>query len=163
MASDHNIIKVKIADYKIGAAPDILVTNGLGSCVGLSLFDKEKKVGCLAHIMLPNSTKEVEEKFYPRYADTAVNLMLEKMGDQGCSLATLEAKMAGGASMFPSLKKENKGVGDRNVEAILEILQAHKINLIASDTGGSYGRSIEFSTDSGKMSIKSVQHGILEI
>ncbi|MDH3974518.1 MAG: chemotaxis protein CheD [Deltaproteobacteria bacterium] len=163
MAVDCNIIKVKIADYKIGAAPDILVTNGLGSCVGLSLYDKEKKMGCLAHIMLPNSTKAVEEKFYPRYADTAINLMLEKLGHNGCSSISLEAKMAGGASMFPALKKENKGVGDRNVEAILEILQTHEIRLIGSDTGGSYGRSIEFSTDSGKMSIKSIQHGILEI
>lgn len=163
MAGDCNIIKVKIADYKVGTAPDILVTNGLGSCVGLSLYDKDKKVACLAHIMLPNSTKDVEEKFYPRYADTAINLMLEKLGEKGCSPAHLEAKMAGGASMFPALKKENKGVGDRNVEAVLELLEANEITLAGSDTGGSYGRSIEFCTNTGKMSIKSIQHGILEI
>lgn len=163
MAVDSNIIKVKIADYKLGTAPDILVTNGLGSCVGLSLYDKKKRIGCLAHIMLPNSSEGVDERFYPRYADTAINLMLEKMGEQGCSLTSLEAKMAGGASMFPALKKENKGVGERNVEAVLQILNAHEIKLIGSDTGGSYGRSIEFCTDSGKMSIKSIQHGMSEI
>lgn len=163
MTSNCKIIKVKIADYKIGTSPDILVTNGLGSCVGLSLYDKETKVGCLAHIMLPTSTKKVEEKFYPRYADTAINRMIEMLKEEGCTLGNMEAKMAGGASMFPGLKKENKGVGDRNVDAILDILQTHKVAIIGSDTGGSYGRSIEFCTDSGKMSIKSIQHGIIEI
>jgi len=160
---DSNIIKVKIADYKIGTAPDILVTKGLGSCVGLSIYDKETRVGCLAHIMLPTSNKKVAEKFYPRYADTAIDRMIEMLNEKGCTLANMEAKMAGGASMFPGLKKENKGVGDRNVEAVLELLQRHEISLIGSDTGGSYGRSVEFCTDSGEMSIKSIQHGILKI
>ncbi len=49
-------MKVGIADYKIGTSPQKLITLGLGSCVGIALYDKVKKVGGLSHIMLPDST-----------------------------------------------------------------------------------------------------------
>ena len=52
-----NVIKVGMADLKVCSAPDTLTTLGLGSCVGIALVDPVTKVGGLAHIMLPDSTK----------------------------------------------------------------------------------------------------------
>ncbi len=160
---ESTIIKVKIADYKITGKPNILVTNGLGSCVGLSLYDETLGVGGLAHIMLPQSKSDIAPKFFPRYADTAINIILAELKEQGCNPSNVVAKMAGGASMFPDLKKDGKGVGERNVEATMGILAAMKIPLMSSDTGGDYGRSIEFSTISGEMRIRSIRHGIITI
>lgn len=163
MVEESTIIKVKIADYKITGKPNILVTNGLGSCVGLSLYDETLGLGGLAHIMLPQSKSDVAPKFFPRYADTAINIILAELKEQGCNSSNVVAKIAGGASMFPDLKKDGKGVGERNVEATMGILAAMNIPVMASDTGGDYGRSIEFSTISGKMRIRSIRHGIITI
>ena len=161
MTEEGTIIKVKIADYKVTGKPNILVTNGLGSCVGLSLYDEKLGVGGLAHIMLPQSKKEVEPRFFPRYADTAIKAIISELEEQGCNQTDIVAKIAGGASMFPDLKKDGKGVGERNVEASMGILAEMKIPLIGSDTGGDYGRSIEFSTITGEMRIRSIRHGII--
>ena len=48
-----NLITVKIADFQISKEPDILRTV-LGSCIGICLYDKVRKTGGLAHIMLPS-------------------------------------------------------------------------------------------------------------
>ena len=163
MVKESTVIKVKIADYRITREPKILVTNGLGSCVGLSLYDETLKIGGLAHIMLPQSKEDVAPKFYPRYADTAIKIILDELKEDGSDPANIIAKMAGGASMFPDLKKDNKGVGERNVESIMGILASLKIPVAASDTGGDYGRSIEFSISNGEMRIRSIRHGIITI
>ena len=34
------VIKVGMADYKVGSGPDKLLTLGLGSCIGVTLYDK---------------------------------------------------------------------------------------------------------------------------
>ena len=163
VAEELNIIKVKIADYKVAKAPFILSTSGLGSCVGLSLYDKKTLVGSLLHIMLPKAGENVNPEFMARYADTAMRLAMKEMEELGCNSAHMVAKLAGGASMFSNLKKNTLGVGERNVEAVLEILESASIPVEASDTGGDYGRSIEFDTATGDMRIRSIMHGIKTI
>ena len=46
---------VGIGEYRVARPPAVLVSLGLGSCVGVALYDPERKVGGLAHIMLPSS------------------------------------------------------------------------------------------------------------
>lgn len=150
-------IQVRVADYKVTVSPGMLASFGLGSCVGISLFDEEAKVGGLAHIMLPRGGENVDPRFYPRYADTAIRLMLSDMVEMGCDSARLVAKFAGGSSMFPGLKKAEKGIGDRNVDAVIENLNALNIPIAGSDAGGNHGRSIRFCTETGKMNISSVR------
>lgn len=156
-----NIIKVKIADYKISDNPAILVSYGLGSCVGLSLYEKELKMAGLAHIMLPSGKGQVMKHHHGKYADTAIWMMLEDMEKKGCKLSNIVAKMAGGASMFTNLSKsDQQGIGERNINAIKGYLEALKIPLIGSDEGGNYGRSIEFHSESGEMKISSLRRQI---
>ena len=54
------IIKVGMADLKVCREPDSLTTLGLGSCVGVALYDPVTKISGLAHVMLPNS-KEIRK------------------------------------------------------------------------------------------------------
>ena len=49
----EEIIKVGMADMKMCAAPDKLTTLGLGSCVGIALYDPVTKISGMIHIMLP--------------------------------------------------------------------------------------------------------------
>ena len=51
------MIKVGMADLKVGKSPDVLTTLGLGSCVGVAIYDPVTKISGLLHCMLPDSTQ----------------------------------------------------------------------------------------------------------
>lgn len=158
-------IKVGMADMKVGKENDKLITYGLGSCVGLMLYDEVNRVGGLAHIMLPNSnqrTNSVANR--AKFADTAVIELIEKLIDQGASKNRLRAKIAGGAEMFSFSKSDSKAsIGNRNVEAVKKFLKNEGIGIVGEDTGKDYGRTVELETATGKVKIKTIGSGVLEI
>jgi len=158
-------IRIKIADYKISSSPDILVSYGLGSCVGISLYDFETKIGGLAHILLPSAASFKGDENDGKYADRAVNAMFQAMMEEGCKKESMVAKVAGGAAMFQNSFNidDQKLVGERNVEAVIEELGLLGVEMVASDTGGSHGRTIELDLENGEMSIKSLRHGDIVI
>jgi len=155
-----NIIKVGMADYKMGKETDVLITLGLGSCVGIILYDKMKKIGGMAHIMLPSSREIKNNSNRAKFADTAIDDLLESMIKMGASKNRLIAKIAGGAQMFSvSLKSDNLNIGKRNVIAVKEKLSDMRISIIAEDVLGNFGRTIEFNCSDGGLSIKTIGQG----
>ena len=64
------MIKVGMADLKICKAPDALTTIGLGSCIGIALYDPSTKISGLAHIMLPDSKSIRNNSNIAKFADT---------------------------------------------------------------------------------------------
>ncbi|MEX2462228.1 MAG: chemotaxis protein CheD [Paenibacillaceae bacterium] len=160
-----NFIKVAMADLKVVYSTGILKTTGLGSCVGVTLYDAKARVAGMAHIMLPSSDIAKEGTLnIAKYADTAILDMIEKMKALGANVTRLEAKMAGGAQMFAfANQSDTMRIGPRNAESCKEMLVKFAIPLKAEDTGGSYGRTIEFNCETGMLLIRSVQHGIKEI
>ena len=145
--------RVRMAEYAILKSPGLLVTVGLGSCVGIALYDKRKKIGGLVHIMLPENKKGLKPA---KYADTGIPLIIEELVKKGAKRHRLTAKIAGGAQMFsmkgntPSLQ-----VGKRNIEKVRKILKEEKIDLIGEDVGKNYGRTMKFYTSDGKVLISS--------
>lgn len=151
------IIRVGMADMKTCKVPDIITTLGLGSCVGVVLFDSELKVAGMIHIMLPDSTKIVNNSNIYKFADTGITALYRELVTLGAKKEHLKAKIAGGAQMF-SFQSTNDllRIGDRNVEATKEQLALLGIPLLSEDTGESHGRTIEFHTESGELVVKSV-------
>lgn len=151
------MIRVGMADLNVCTSPDVITTLGLGSCVGIVLYDSVIKVAGLAHIMLPDSTQIRCNDNVAKFADTGIDALLERMEKLGVSRRRLTAKIAGGAQMF-AFTSENSmlAVGRRNVEATKEKLNTLGISIIAEDTGDSYGRTIEFYPETGELLIKSV-------
>lgn len=164
MNSDFTI-KVGMADLNIASNGEVLKTTGLGSCVGITLYDPRKHLAGMAHIMLPSSSIAREVPInVAKYADTAIPTLIEKLLAKGATMSSLQAKMAGGSQMF-SLpgQTDTLRIGPRNVESSIQLLHDYKIPLLSSDTGGNYGRTIEFDSTSGVLSIRSVQFGSKEI
>ncbi|KXG77636.1 Chemoreceptor glutamine deamidase CheD [Fervidicola ferrireducens] len=156
------IIRVGMGEYKTAKAPALLVSFGLGSCVGVALYDGAKKIGGLAHIMLPDSSLTGKRDFNPgKFADTAIDYLIAELRDKGANTKKLVAKIAGGAQMF-QLKSENSVmmIGKRNVEAVRKKLNQLNIDLIAEDVEGNYGRTIEFCCETGELTVKTIGHGI---
>lgn len=151
------MIKVGMADLKICKYPDKLTTLGLGSCVGIALYDSATKISGLAHIMLPDSTQIRNNSNIAKFADTGIVELIRQMTAAGASKSRLTAKIAGGAQMFAM--KDNSDfmrVGDRNVEAVKAVLAKEGIRIVAQDTGLNYGRTVELDSATGEYLIKSV-------
>lgn len=154
------IIQVGMADLKVAAVPDKLVTAGLGSCIGICILDRNKGIGSLAHIMLPSSLQSKNNQNKAKFADTAIIMVLEEMKKRGANIGALVAKIAGGAQMFKfSGDSEILKIGQRNAAAVAENLDKHKIKLLAQDTGGNYGRTITFDVTTGNLHIRTIGHG----
>lgn len=159
-----DLIKVGMADYKIGRAPGGIISYGLGSCVGIALFDEFTKIGGLAHIMLPYSTQARSAENPAKFADTALPLMLDEMLRLGANKSRIRAKIAGGAQMFSFTNATDiMRVGERNSEATKSVLKKLEIIIIAEDTGGNYGRTVELKLDSGIFRIKTIDRGEKEL
>jgi chemotaxis protein CheD len=161
----NNLIKVGMADLNVTHLTGVLKTTGLGSCVGVTLYDVKTKVAGMAHVMLPSSDIAREGAFnIAKYADTAIPDMIVKMQNLGASVQRMEAKLAGGAQMFAfSGNHDTMRIGPRNVESCKEMLKKYSIPIKAEDTGANYGRTIEFDCETGILVIRSVQQGIKEL
>lgn len=153
----NKIIKVGMADANVCVAPDVITTLGLGSCVGIVLYDPVKKIAGLAHIMLPDSTKILNNSNKYKFADTGIDMLITDMLNMGAGRYNLVAKIAGGAQMFNfGNSSEMMRIGERNVEATKDKLAKLGIVLLAEDTGANYGRTIEFYPETGMLHIKAV-------
>lgn len=158
------MVKVGMADLKVVVFPDALTTLGLGSCVGICLYDSTSKVTGMAHIMLPSSKAIRKNENVAKFADTAIVELISQMEKLGARKSRFIAKIAGGAQMFSfSSQNESMKIGERNAEAVREILKLYGIPIKADDTGGNFGRTIEFYSENGKLIIKTAGKGVKEI
>ena len=159
-----NIIKVGMADLNVASSPDKIRTTGLGSCVGVTLYDEVVKIGGMAHIMLPSSSLGKGEVNFAKYADTAIPRLIESMVKLGANRRRMVAKMAGGSQMFAfSSSSDIMRIGPRNVEACKEALKKENIRILVEDTGGNWGRTIEIDCLTGVLQIRTVNQGVKEL
>lgn len=162
--NEPKIIKVGMADLNIAKSPDVLTTLGLGSCVGITLYDPVVKIGGLAHIMLPDSTQIKNNSNIAKFADTGIDKLIKDLIANGAKSNRLVAKIAGGAHMFEFKNMSDMmRIGTRNIMAVIEILEAYHIPILGNDTGSNYGRTIELHTSTGILVVKTIGHGIKEI
>jgi chemotaxis protein CheD len=148
-----NTIRVGISEYTVSNTPDKLVTIGLGSCVGIAIYNADKKIGGLSHILLPDSsffsTVDKPEKF----ADLAIPMMVEAIRKKS-GAGKLVAKIAGGASMFVQDQESIVGgIGNKNIEAVIKVLGELGIPIIASHTGGNNGRTMSVNLENFEVTI----------
>lgn len=157
-------LKVGIGDYKISSAPSRIMTIGLGSCIGIAIYDRSKNLGGLAHIMLPDSNAFTKLTNPLKFANLAIVIMVEELIKGGACLRNLTAKIAGGASMFDfGDKAVNMDIGYRNGIAVKETLILLKVPLLSMDIGGNKGRTIIFDTNDGVLYIKTAGVQIKQI
>lgn len=160
-----NLIKVGMADLNVAHLTGVLKTTGLGSCVGVTLYDARAKVAGMAHVMLPSSDIARDGALNTaKYADTAIPELISMMVGLGAAVNRMEAKLAGGAQMFAfATNHDTMRIGPRNVESCKEMLKKYAIPIKGEDTGANYGRTIEFDCETGVLVIRSVQKGIKEL
>lgn len=159
-----DLIKVGMADLNCTRSPGVLTTLGLGSCVGICLYDTVTKISGMVHIMLPNSTQIKNNSNIAKFADTGIAKLLDDMQKMGANRSKIVSKIAGGSQMFSfNDTSDIMRIGARNVAATKETLKELNIPIIAEDTGGNYGRTIELYSDTGILLIKTIGYGTKQI
>jgi len=160
----NEVIRVGIADMNIVKEPMTIRTSGLGSCVGIVLYDERKKIAGMVHIMLPDSSLGKSDRInVAKFADTGIYALMELLKAEGVRPMALKAKIAGGSQMFQFGSRDTIRIGPRNVEAVKQELKRLSIPIIAEDTGGSSGRTIEFNPTGSMLNIRTVNLGTKEI
>ncbi len=149
-------IEVGIGEVKLAQAPgEILVAYGLGSCVALVMYHALLGVAGMAHILLPsNGTGPVSMP--GKYADVAVETLKKMLVDLGVPASGIRAKLSGGAKLLDlgPLAGKQMEVGQRNVEAVLRVLDANAVPVLGKDVGGRHARTVRFDPSTGIMLVK---------
>ncbi len=157
-------VRVKVADFAVADGDTLLVTVGLGSCVAIALHDGEAHVGGLAHVLLPSTGMSQDRSNRAKFPSSAVPLLCERMQALGARAGRIRAKIVGGASMFTSLlSATGLQIGERNVIATRVALEQAGIPIVAQDVGGDYGRSVYFTVHDGRLVVKSLRAGHVDL
>lgn len=141
----------------------ILTTVGLGSCIGITMYDSVAKVGVMGHIFLPKSREKDAGAPPGKYADTGIPAMIAEAVKLGASKSRLMAKMAGGANLFPNLSANSISIGQQNIDAVSEHLKKHGITVVGKDVAGGHGRKMRFFVDSGVVTVTAIGKKAVEI
>lgn len=147
---------VDIADLAVSAEPrSRLVTHSLGSCIGVTIWDPEARVGGMIHYMLPESRISPEKaKANPAmFADTGIPLLFRSAYELGAVKKRMIVKVAGGSQLL-----DDKGVfniGKRNYVALRKIFWNNGILIDSEDVGGSLSRTVRLDVDTGRVTVRS--------
>lgn len=154
-------LRVGISEYRIARAPTMLVTYGLGSCLGITLYDPLLQMGGLAHTLLPLHRPGGGENRPSKFVDTAISLMTAELTAAGAARERLAAKIFGGANMFaPATGSNSESIGARNARTARQTLERLGIPLLAEEVGGSHGRTVELDLATGRVMVRSVRGSV---
>ena len=136
----------------ICAAEPSRLTTIVGSCVAVTMYSPRRRLGMLSHVVLPKSRGGGDNP--AKFADTAVPHMISTLQREGVLLSELTAKLAGGACMFGD--SQFSRIGENNVQAVVEALEAAGIGIVARDAGGHSGRRVNFDLATGQVTVACV-------
>lgn len=126
----------------------------LGSCVAITLWNPQRRLGAMCHIMLPVRGALVGKSAADgRYADEAVTLMLKDIKRAGCRPSEFEAKLFGGGSMMGSASNSML-LPERNIETARGLIQQMGWPLVAEHTGGRGHRQLQFDIATGDVWVR---------
>lgn len=149
-SADLPSVYVRPGQVHAATAPTRVVTV-LGSCVAVTLYSPERRLGALCHAMLPSGPPDDL-----RFVDSAVDWLVGWFARQGVGTAMLEAKLFGGGDMFITESDSGAGptVGQQNIRRAREHLQAANLRPLGEDVGGLMGRKLLFFTATGDVYVK---------
>jgi chemotaxis protein CheD len=152
---------VRMGEFSVSRTPGhVLASIGLGSCIGLVLFEPSRSLVGLAHIVLPSSEGD-PDALVGKFADRAIPALIEQMTSLGARRPRLEAVLVGGAQMFALKTASTLDVGRRNEQAAREALMSAGVTVRAAATGGNRGRTVRAYVDTGVVTVK--EPGTLEV
>lgn len=129
----------------------------LGSCVAITMWHPQKKIGGMCHYMLPQRPRyKAGEHLDGRYAEDAMQLFMHELRHSRTHPGEFQVKLFGGGSMFDRLEKykDNIDISQRNVEFGRQIIPQYGFRINAEDLGGKGHRNVILDVWSGDVWVK---------
>ncbi len=152
----HGLTVIRIGDLGTGAHAGGVrgfVTYGLGSCIGVTVYDPEVRVGGMLHAQLPSSRQATANAAScpDRFVDLAVPRIFRACYSLGASKGRMVVKVAGAAQAMTLSEggEDPFQIGRRNVTQLKKLLWMNGVLIAAQDTGGSTARSLALRLDDG--------------
>ncbi|MDX9962550.1 MAG: chemotaxis protein CheD [Desulfobacter postgatei] len=149
-----NRVSIGIGEYFV-TSQDVVIHTVLGSCVAVCMYDPEKKIGGMNHILMPSNPDINKYDASARYGINAMELLINAIMRLGGNRKKIVAKTFGGANLLMGVSQET-AVGTRNVEFVVNFLRAEKIKILSRDFGGHDSRKIFFHIGTGEVFLKRV-------
>lgn len=163
-----NMLNVGLGEHSISRNPqDILVAYGLGSCLGIGMYDPISRIGGLLHAVLPEHLNGNNGAAPGKFVDTGISMLIEGMAKAGADRRRLVVWMAGGANMIlsPAMTK-TFDIGNRNTIMAFKVFDLLNIHLSGQEVGGNTGRTVRLYVAEGRMTVRMVgqlEHDITHI
>jgi chemotaxis protein CheD len=150
-------ISIGLGEQVVSRDPyEVLVAYGLGSCLGIGMYDPRTRIAGMVHAVLPEHLSTGDQKS-PKYVDWGIISLIEKMVQAGADKNRLVIRMAGGANMLINSSLSNTfDIGTRNINMAHQTFQRLSIRLSNEDVGGNIGRTVKFFVDNGRMTVRMI-------
>ena len=157
MSADNNSLAVGLGEIKTSRnANDVLVAYGLGSCVGVGVYDPQVKVAGLLHAVLPERLNGTEPAS-PKYVDSGLMGLISQVEKEGADRRRLIVWLTGGANMLTAPGfKQTLNIGERNVVAALAGLATLNLKIRAQEVGGHVGRTVRLYVSNGRFTMRAL-------
>ncbi|RPI21141.1 MAG: chemotaxis protein CheD [Chloroflexota bacterium] len=153
----YNSISVGLGEEKISRLPtDVLVAYGLGSCLGIGMFDPISRVAGLLHAVLPDPLNGSDPN-NAKYVSYGIPILIENLVKNGADPRRLVIRMAGGANMLlsPGLS-QTFDIGTRNIASALATFSRLRLKLVSQDVGGNIGRTVRLYPANGRITVRMI-------
>jgi chemotaxis protein CheD len=144
----EKVINVGTGAVKVGRAGVTLGSTAIGSCIVIAAYDSSRKVGALAHVMLPGRVPKEAGRKRTRYAANAIDELIDKIGRTGAKKCDIEVCLVGGGNV---LKEEDDTICRDNIESTTQLLEKKQIPIRAAVLGGTKRRGIFLDVKRGKV------------
>ncbi|MDZ7724463.1 MAG: chemotaxis protein CheD [candidate division KSB1 bacterium] len=148
LLNDKKEINVATGQVKTGTTSCVLVSSAIGSCVVITAYNAEHRIGALAHIMLPGRAPETSFLPKTRYAADAIESMLQLLRQSGADLSALDICLIGGGNV---LQRKNDQICKANLDSVHRILNEKQLPIRAKAIGGVERRTVRFDLKNGKV------------
>ena len=142
------ILSVNTGDVKVGRGKTVLRASAIGSCIVVVAYDKVRRVGGMAHVMLPGCAPDKKKRQETRYAEDAIDILLKRLKGLGASAGDLAVCLVGAGNV---LKRPEDTVCQSNIDSVLDIIKKKNLNVVSQDLGGHLRRSATLDIAEGKL------------
>jgi len=141
-------VDVGIGKLEVSKKNRVFVARALGSCVGLAMYDKKKKMGGMAHVMPPGNAPVKEGVIPARYAVNSIDQLIQQFSREGISKEKLMAVIVGGGNV---LRRKYDTIGADNISAVSRQLKGKQIEIKANSVSGTQRKSARFDVGKGRI------------
>lgn len=148
-------VVVGIADMAVSNNQSLtLATYSLGSCIGVTIYDPVTKVGGLLHVMLPESSIDMDkaQRQPAMFMDTGIPALFRAAYELKAEKYRVKICVVGGAQVMDS--SGFFSIGKRNYQTLKTILEKHDLTVTAEQVGGMVSRSVYLNLATGEVRLK---------